>query len=366
MKTLLVATFVDFWTGGSGHRSRISQLLGFLQDKVRITVFFAGAVPDASRRIVAERFPLIELEAARGGEWAAGGAHDAMTYQEYSWRFSHFIRDKFFDFVLVEYIELSAILEHLPEHTVTLLDTHDLVAERIRSFAAVGVSYDGVDLSAEDELEIFQCYDYVILIQQNELDSVGRSIDRDRLVLAPHAVEARCYLPRKQVRQIGFVASPYQPNVEALNWFLCDVWGPLRGRHAVELNVYGNIREAFPTAGGGEVRFHGFIEDVEQVYRDCDLIINPVRCGAGLKIKNVEALAHGLPLVTTSHAAAGLEDGIGTCFLRADDAPDFLSAIDRLIQDPALRQVLRQNAFEYARTHFSAERCYGPLASIIV
>jgi glycosyltransferase involved in cell wall biosynthesis len=358
MKTLLVATFVDFWTGGSGHRSRISQLIGFLQDKVRITVYFAGALPEASRDIARARFPQIELEGAGGGE--------GMTYKEYTSRFSHFIADKFFDFALVEYIELSAILEYLPEHTVTLLDTHDLVADRIRSFQAMGVPNDGIDLSAEDELEIFRCYDYVVLIQQNELESVAQYIHRDRLVLAPHAVAAHRGPVREQVGRIGFVASPYQPNVEALDWFLRYVWGPLRGQHAVTLDVYGNIREAFPKVDGVDIRFHGFVADVEQVYRDCDLIINPVRCGAGLKIKNVEALAHALPLVTTTHGAAGLEDGIGTCFLKADDPPAFLSAIDLLIGDAGLRQALGRNAFEYARTHFSAERCYGPLASIII
>lgn len=356
MKSLLVATFVDFWAGGSGHRSRISQLLGFLQDKVRITVFFAGEVSAAARAVVRERFPHIELEGAFCG--------DEMTYKEYTLRFSHFIRDKFFDFVLVEYIELSAILEFLPEHTVTLLDTHDLVADRIRSFQAMGVPYEGVELSVEDELDIFRCYDFVVLIQQNELESVARCIDRERLVLAPHAVGARLSPTKEQVRNIGFVASPYPPNVEALSWFLCHIWGPLRGQHPVTLNVYGNIRDAYSVER--EVLFHGFVEDMEQMYRDCDLIINPVRCGAGLKIKNVEALAHGLPLVTTTHGAVGMEDGVGTCFLTADDAPAFLSAIDRLITDAGLRHALGRNAFEYARTRFSAERCYGPLASIII
>ncbi|HVU98017.1 MAG TPA: glycosyltransferase family 4 protein [Puia sp.] len=361
MKTLLVATFVDFWTGGSGHRSRISQLIGFLQDKVSITVFFAGAVSEAARETVRQRFPQIGLE----------GAGDAMTYRDYSLRFSHFIRDRFYDFVLVEYIELSGILEYLPEHTVTLLDTHDLVADRIRSFRVMGVPYDGVDLSPEDELDIFRCYDHVLFIQQNELESVARDIHRDRLVLAPHAVAASPSPMRESVRQIGFVASPYPPNVEALDWFLCQIWGPLRRQHSVTLNVYGNIREAFAatagiTAGAGGVRFHGFVEDLKQAYRECDLVINPVRCGAGLKIKNVEALAHGLPLVTTTHGASGLEDAAGSCFLPADDPPAFLSAMDRLIRDAGLRQALGRNAIEYARTHFSAEKCYGPLASIIL
>jgi glycosyltransferase involved in cell wall biosynthesis len=357
MKTLLVATFVDFWAGGSGHRSRISSLLEYLQHRVRITVFFAGRLSDADRNLLRERFGDVAVESA--------GMDGPLTYGEYAERFSHFIRDRTFDFALVEYIELSAVLEYLPEHTVSLLDTHDLVADRIRSFKKMGLPYDGIDLTFEEELDIFRCYDYVVLIQQNDLESVARWIDPDRLVLTPHPVPATPGRIRKQVQNIGFVASPYLPNVEALGWFLQHVWGPTCEGHALTLNVYGNIRDEFPVPEGCHVRWHGFVADEEQVYRDSDILINPVRCGAGLKIKNVEALAHGLPLVTTTHGATGMEDGAARCFLQADDAGAFASAIRRLIGDRGLRETLARNAVAYARTHFSTEGCYGAIARLI-
>jgi len=66
-------------------------------------------------------------------------------------------------------------------------------------------------------------------------------------------------------------------------------------------------------------------------------IINPIRFGAGLKIKNVEALAHGLPLVTTTHGSRGIEAGVNNAFLYGDEAGEFIQAMASNIESVKLR-----------------------------
>lgn len=356
MKTLLVVTFVDFWTSGSGHRSRISTLIGFLQTRVRITVFFAGTISATDSSALRERFPEITLEGA--------GTGPSLSYGAYSERFGDFIQGRSFDFVLVEYIELSSVLRFLPERTVTLLDTHDLVTDRIRSFQSTGLSYDGIDLTLEEELDIFGCYDYILLIQRNDWETIAQWMDEDRLILAPHPIQARPLALRQTVRNIGFVASGYLPNIEGLEWFLTQVWNDLAAKYHLTLNVYGPIKEAFSSCRLADVCFHGVIDDLESAYRNCDLLINPVRYGAGLKIKSVEALGHGLPLVTTTHGASGMEDGAGSCFLMADTPAGFLGAIESLITRPVARMELGKKAFAYAQSQFSVEKCYEGISQL--
>lgn len=357
MKTLLVASFVEFWTAGSGHRSRLSRLLDYLQSRVRVTVYHAGPLSQLDRAVIRERYPLLQMEAA--------STVGTITYGEYVVAFGDFVNDKSFDFVLVEYIELSAVLEYLPPSTITMLDTHDLVTHRIGSFQNIGIPYDGIELTLDDELDLFRCYDHILFIQQNELDSVAPWIDRDRLVLVPHPVSAVRTPLREAVQNIGFVASPYAPNIEALRWFLDQVWQPIHENFDVHLQIYGNIREAFPGYSAEGVHWQGFIANLETAYRNCDLIVNPVRCGAGLKIKNVEALAHGLPLVTTTHGSAGMEDAADAALLVANSPGAFTAAISRLILDADLRQTLAEGAYRYAKEHFSEERCFAKLASIV-
>lgn len=356
MKTLLLLTFVDFWRKGSGHRSRISSLVNFLMDKVQITIFFAGSVNDQDTHILLSDFPNVKFEFAT--------TNSTITFKEYKKEFKQFIQGKYFDFAIVEYIELSNILEYLPSSTVTMLDTHDLVFERIRSFKKNKMTYDGIHLSKKDELEFFSCYDYVLLIQKKDFEIVAKEMDSSRLLLVPHPPFLEMTPVNKTCTQVGYVASPYQPNIDALTWFIDNVWKELLKKYNLTLNVYGNIGASF-NEPIKNIIFHGFIENLNSAYKGIDIIINPVKCGAGLKIKNVEALGLGIPLITTSHGASGIEDGISKAFLIADKPKEFIEAFDIIINDFDFRTQMSRAGFEYANMNFSKEKTYGNLLNAI-
>ena len=76
--------------------------------------------------------------------------------------------------------------------------------------------------------------------------------------------------------------------------------------------------------------------------------------------KNVEALAHGLPLVTTTHGARGIETGINTAFLVANEADDFVQSICAVIEGVKLRKRLNKNAHKFIKDNFSPEKCFEP------
>lgn len=328
-------------------------------DKTQITVFFAGAVNDQDGTIFSIDFPTVKFEFA---------THDAtITFKEYKEKFKEFIQGKNFDIAIIEYIELSNILELLPSTTITMLDTHDLVFERIKSFKKYGINYEGIVLSKKDELEIFQCYDYVLLIQKKDFENVAKKMDRVRLLLVPHPPCFEMIQVRKLCKQVGYVASPYQPNVDGFRWFIGSVWPEILKKHNLTLNVYGNIGACFstPKSKMKGIVYHGFIEDLKSAYGKMDIVINPIRCGAGLKIKNVEALGFGIPLITTSHGASGMEDGVSRAFLVADSPGQFKEAFDRVIKDFAFRTKIGKEGFEYANIHFSKERSYGNLLKTI-
>ena len=356
MKTLLLLTFVDFWRKGSGHRSRISSLVNFLMDKVQVTIFFAGSSNNQDAYILSSHFPNVKFEFAT--------TNSTITFKEYKEEFKQFIQGKYFDVAIVEYIELSNILEYLPSSTVTILDTHDLVFERIRSFKKFKIADEGISLSKKDELEIFGCYDYVILIQKADFEIVAKKIDRGRLLLVPHPPFLEKIPVRKTCTRIGYVASPYQPNIDALKWFISNVWQEILDKYNLTLHVYGNVAASF-NEPIKNIIFHGFVENLHSEYKGMDIIINPVRCGAGLKIKNVEALGLGIPLITTSHGASGMEDGVSKAFLIADKLKEFIEAFDIIINDFDFRIQMSQASFEYANVNFSEEKSYGNLLKAI-
>jgi glycosyltransferase involved in cell wall biosynthesis len=257
------------------------------------------------------------------------------------------------------------VLEYLPEATITLLDTHDLIHNRILSFEKYKVHYNGIILDKAEEFNIFKCFDYIILIQKADYDYISKEIHDVQLILAPHAVALKKKLPAKQIKSVGYVASQYEPNVEALNWFLHYVWNKVNKEFGFILNVYGNISNAFSTIKRPDIIFHGVIENLDEIYNNIDIAVNPVRCGAGLKIKNVEALGYGIPLITTSHGASGIENGAKTAFLLADTAEEYLSAFEHLSNNYIDREQLSISAFEYAFSNFTEKKCYQGILDIL-
>lgn len=360
MKSLLLVTSVDFWNKGSGHRTRISSMMSYLKGKVRITVFFAGVGKDNEHQTLRRNYPEINFGFA--------GARSVLTFKEYKEIFRHYITDKNFDIVLIEYVELSSVLEFLPEGTIAILDTHDIVYNKVESFEKYNTKFDGIILNKEEELNIFRCYDYIILIQKRDFECIAREIDRCKLLLAPHPPSLKKVRIRKKVQSVGYIASPYTPNIDALRWFINNVWDKVSMKYNLVLNIYGTICNEFYLTSDiqhSNIIFHGIIDDVYTFYERADIIINPVRFGAGLKIKNVEALGYGVPLITSTHGAVGLEDGIAEAFLTADSPQEYVFAFESLIKDFRVRKRLSNSAFEYAKCHFSERRCYEELVRIV-
>ncbi len=360
MKNLLLVTYVDFWRRGSGHRARISSIITYLNDKIEITVFFAGCQKDGDDILIRKQFPQIKFEFA---------GHDLpITFKEYREKFEDFIKDRYFEIALIEYIELSGVLEFLPNTTMKILDTHDVVFQRIKSFKKYGIQYDGIVLNKKEELNIYKCYDYVVLIQKNDFENIAKNIDSKKLLLVPHSTNCRKEKIKKKARNVGYVASPYSPNVDALSWFIRNVWTDIIVKHDLILNVYGNIKDSFlmpSETSRMNIVFHGFVDDLEEQYKLLDIIINPIRCGAGLKIKNVEALSHGIPLITSKHGASGIEDGASDAFLIADKPKEYQKAFDAILENYSLRKRLSNNAYKYAQFHFSQEKCYSKILTVI-
>jgi glycosyltransferase involved in cell wall biosynthesis len=157
------------------------------------------------------------------------------------------------------------------------------------------------------------------------------------------------------------VASRWHANVDGLKWFIEQVWPALVGT-GLRLDVYGYVAEAFSGLGIPGIRFLGFVDDLAACYAQIDIAINPVRYGAGLKIKTLEAMAHGLPLVVSRQGASGLEALAGQAFLVADDAKAFADSIKLLAGDFSLRQSMARAAYSHATQNFGPDQCFRDLA----
>lgn len=360
MREVLLVTYVNFWKRGSGSSSRIAALVHHLKKISQLTTLFIGPVDDEDLLVLEREYEDITFEYLE--------RTSLLSIPEYIQKFSQFIADRFYHLVFLEYIEMVHIVDFFPKDTTTILDTHDILSDKIKTFQQHNLAYDGMVVSFEDEIHIFSKFDYIILINRIDFEKVNKHISSDKLLLVPHPVSYQKSKIREHVKSILFVASGYSPNVLALKWFLSEVW-PVFINSDIQLNIIGHVVKMFgehlPISTN--VNFIGYVEDLETVYRTADIVINPVKAGAGIKIKNLEALGHGLPLITTTHGASGLEDAVlSGCLSVSDSTETFISTLNMLISSFSMRLEIGNNAYNYASTQFSPERCFMPVTNLVI
>ena len=100
----------------------------------------------------------------------------------------------------------------------------------------------------------------------------------------------------------------------------------------------------------------GYVTEYELVskYAEARVAVVPLRFGAGVKLKVVEALWEGLPLVTTSIGAQGLE-GLGEVATVVDEAEPLARELVRLLRDDGSWVEQAQRQLDYAQVHFSRQ-----------
>jgi glycosyltransferase involved in cell wall biosynthesis len=91
------------------------------------------------------------------------------------------------------------------------------------------------------------------------------------------------------------------------------------------------------------------VPDVADAYAKSDLVVVPIRFGTGLKIKTIEAMGRGLPTVSTTVGAEGLEEAHESALMIADSPAQFTAAILRLLQDETERRRLSEESLAFAR-----------------
>ena len=185
------------------------------------------------------------------------------------------------------------------------------------------------------------------------------------MICVAHHVPVRPAPVRSRRPVIAFISAGHPRDVDALTSFLETAWPVVRRRCPMaELRIFGRLARQV-TIQEHVVR-RGYTRSLRRAYGEASVVIDPVRFGTGLKIKSVEALAHGKALVTTSSGAQGLETGAGRAFLVEDDFARFGELVSDLLSDHTARLRLESAALTFAQTEFSRERVYANLLDVLV
>jgi len=163
-------------------------------------------------------------------------------------------------------------------------------------------------------------------------------------------------------------ALSYFANFDAMKFFLTDVWPIVRARRSgARLFITGRTEgvslEHLPL--DESVTLTGYLADIRPQIARSQVCIAPLRQGGGTRLKILEALALGTPVVATSKGAEGLAVTPGDDILLADEPAEFANAVIRLLDDKTLRAKLATNGRQLVEKRYSWEESAQALERLL-
>lgn len=181
------------------------------------------------------------------------------------------------------------------------------------------------------------------------LEVAGNGMRCEVIPISVDAVRlSKCVRAPQYARLLSIGTLYWPPNSEGLLWWLRDGHALLRERcPEVLYDIVGArppraLRKLAQQSRG--VRLHGYVADPTPLWRDATLLAVPLLSGGGVRVKILEAMAMGVPVVSTTLGCEGLRVEHERHLLIADSAQDFAAACARLIEQSDLAQELAENA----------------------
>lgn len=239
--------------------------------------------------------------------------------------------------VFVPYVFNSRFLEVFKKAKLKIIDTHDIFSQRDKKLKSQGISEMWFSTNREEEKRGLQRANRIIAIQKNEERYFsGLLNDGIQVQTVRHFVNKNfldIYSSVESQKTIGFLGSENPINIHGLQWFLSDVFPDLKKLFPDLVLLIGGTVCSKLQQNEQYVLF-GQVQDPKDFYHKCICTINPIQAGTGLKIKTIESLSYGRPVISTITGADGLEEFINNGISLVKGKDEFISAISSLLKSP--------------------------------
>lgn len=271
---------------------------------------------------------------------------------------------------MIRYGEIAARRQRSAARIV--YNWHNIESEAMRRFSDTVSSppkrwYARITASklAALEHEILKTAFGHVVCSVRELEELRRIAPSARIAVIENGVDVASFSPAVDVlpdaHKLVFVGMmDYNANVDAATSFGQRIWPILRQRFPdLELWIVGaNPPPAVVQLGTLEgITVTGTVPDVRPYYRDALAAIVPLRTGGGTRLKILEAMAAGVPVVSTPLGAEGLpvSPGENILFAEPDDAKTWIRHLEHLLGSGSSRKSLAASALELVRTGYDWE-----------
>lgn len=270
------------------------------------------------------------------------------------------------DLILCNYFNTVPIALDATRDTPVAVLMHDLIEARRQSFASRGLKPDFDEAIVAAERINLGKADLCIAIKPSDVKSLGSICPKVSAVTVPMTLDRIPFRRQDDKGPVAlFVGGGFEANVNGLAWAMTEVWPKVRAALPdARLRVVGKVADApvLPWPDGTERV--GFVDDLADEYAGARVVIAPLFVGSGMKIKVVEALGHGVRVITTACGAEGLEDIAPQFMSVTDDADNFAQLLTQALQtnEP---EVQRKARHDFAQERFSRSAVQANLLAAV-
>jgi sugar transferase (PEP-CTERM/EpsH1 system associated) len=282
---------------------------------------------------------------------------------------------------MAEYIFRSKSLPECDQKPKLIMDFMDLDSDKWSQYSQSSkplmkwVYQRESRLLSKFEQKVHQHFDACFFISQAEIDlfckavqcdnpplAIGNGIDSDTFSPAEHPPD------NKSPVFIFTGVMDYKPNIDAALWFAQKIWPQVIEKYPGARFIIAGMNPsqhiiALKRVQGIEIT--GFVDDIMPYYHQSDCFVAPLRIARGVQNKVLQAFSCGLPVISTSMGAEGIDCTEGKDILIADSPEAFLSKIENLFTNKLLYASIKKNALELVHTHYTWDAELETLARIL-
>jgi len=248
---------------------------------------------------------------------------------------------------------LVSLRAHNIEHEIWL---------RNASNASHGIKRKYLEILGEriSKLEkgLLEQIDLLVPITNRDADILRESNPTLPVHTASFGLQASAYHPLPHPREFSLFfigALDWIPNIEGINWFIEHVWPYIRTVFpGTRFYIAGRNSDKYfrKTIKDPGISLLGEVEDSLKFMSEHSVMIVPLRSGSGIRVKILEGMAMGKPIISTGIGCEGIDARDGEEILLADDPSGFISAIRKLIENPQFQGKIAINARKFIKEKF--------------
>jgi glycosyltransferase involved in cell wall biosynthesis len=207
------------------------------------------------------------------------------------------------------------------------------------------------------ERKILKNADGIIVTSKEERKKLKNNKKVFELAFYPEIRIRKMENDEKNILFIGDM--DYFPNKDALFYFIKKIFPHIKQKiKDAKLFIVGpSMNKSIKKLSNGKDIFtKGFVPKIEEVYSKTNVLVVPLRIGTGIRVKIIEAMANGVPIVSTKigcEGIKGIKDGVN--IMIRDNPLEFAEAVERLLVDKKLAASISKEGYNLVKKYYSEE-----------